>query len=120
MIVSYLVKLHFPLITVNEGWLRGCCVLMLLCLARGLVSSAVSSRIAAHPRMVCSTAQEVAAAAAATIADYGAVAAGYAEGNMNHDVSQNVAALLEPLSDRPAPLDSMRGMIRASIRLHYA
>ena len=52
-----------------------------------------------------SSASEVAAAAAATIADYQAVAAGYAQGNMNHDVTQNMEALLAPLADRPAPLD---------------
>lgn len=40
-----------------------------------------------------------------TLADYGAVAEGYAAGNANHDVSQNINALLDALSDRPAPLD---------------
>ena len=40
-----------------------------------------------------------------TIADYDAVADAYAEGNMSHDVSQNLNALLEQLSDRPTPLD---------------
>ncbi|CAK0826527.1 unnamed protein product, partial [Prorocentrum cordatum] len=32
-----------------------------------------------------------------TLADYGAVAEGYAAGNANHDVSQNVNALLRAL-----------------------
>jgi len=40
-----------------------------------------------------------------TIADYGAVAAGYVAGNASHDVSQNIDALLRALADRPAPLD---------------
>eukprot|EP00418_Pyrodinium_bahamense_P024170 CAMPEP_0179142414 /NCGR_PEP_ID=MMETSP0796-20121207/68394_1 /TAXON_ID=73915 /ORGANISM="Pyrodinium bahamense, Strain pbaha01" /LENGTH=191 /DNA_ID=CAMNT_0020842277 /DNA_START=64 /DNA_END=635 /DNA_ORIENTATION=+ len=40
-----------------------------------------------------------------TLADYEAVAEGYAAGNANHDVSQNVDALLRALAGRPAPLD---------------
>uniref|UniRef100_A0A7S2HI05 Methyltransferase domain-containing protein n=1 Tax=Octactis speculum TaxID=3111310 RepID=A0A7S2HI05_9STRA len=40
---------------------------------------------------------EVTAATTATLLDYGAVAKGYAAGNMNHDVSQNIEALLKPL-----------------------
>ena len=51
------------------------------------------------------SASAVSAAAAATIADYQAVARGYAEGNMLHDVSQNIHNLLAPLADRRAPLD---------------
>ena len=40
-----------------------------------------------------------------TLADYGAVAEAYAQGNLDHDVSQNIEAMLKPLADRPAPLD---------------
>ena len=54
---------------------------------------------------MCSTADEIADASAATIDDYAAVAQSYADGNMSHDVSQNVQALLTPLADRAAPLD---------------
>jgi len=54
---------------------------------------------------IATTPEEVATAAAATIADYGAVAEGYAAGNMDHDVSQNMEALLGALADREAPLD---------------
>ena len=43
----------------------------------------------------------------ATLADYAAVAEGYAAGNMNHDVSQNLQAMLAPLlrahADRAPP-----------------
>ena len=39
-----------------------------------------------------------------TIADYDAIAEGFASGNMNHDVSQNIQALLKAI-DKPAPLD---------------
>ena len=45
------------------------------------------------------------AASEATIADYAAVADAYAQGNLDHDVSQNVEALLKPLKGRPEPLD---------------
>ena len=41
---------------------------------------------------------EVLEATRATIADYSAVAEGYAAGNMEHDVSQNIAAMLRPLA----------------------
>eukprot|EP00928_Gymnodinium_smaydae_P073150 TRINITY_DN56392_c0_g1_i1.p1 TRINITY_DN56392_c0_g1~~TRINITY_DN56392_c0_g1_i1.p1 ORF type:complete len:245 (-),score=55.18 TRINITY_DN56392_c0_g1_i1:31-702(-) len=42
----------------------------------------------------------------ATIADYDAVAEGFDRGNRNHDVSQNIDALLTPLlKTRSAPLD---------------
>jgi len=44
---------------------------------------------------------EIQAAAAATIADYAAVAEGYAAGNMNHDVTQNIEAMLSPLRTSP-------------------
>merc|ERR1711953_413976 len=40
-----------------------------------------------------------------TIADYGAVAEGYAAGNANHDVSQNIDALMRALAGRAPPLD---------------
>ena len=46
----------------------------------------------------------VAAAAQATIADYASVASEYAAGNLNHDVSQNIAAMLGPLP-KDEPLD---------------
>lgn len=59
-----------------------------------------------RPHMsIARTPEQIAAAATATIADYGAVATAYAEGNMEHDVSQNMEALLAPLADRSAPLD---------------
>ena len=45
------------------------------------------------------------AASEATIADYAARAEAYALGSLDHDVSQNIDALLRPLKDRPAPLD---------------
>lgn len=50
---------------------------------------------------------DVRAACSATLEDYAAVADEYAAGNMNHDVSQNVEALLRPLSELVAdrPLD---------------
>jgi SAM-dependent methyltransferase len=47
----------------------------------------------------------VRAACRATIEDYAAVADGYAAGNMSHDVSQNIDALLRPLSEIDRPLD---------------
>lgn len=51
------------------------------------------------------TGWDIAEACRATLLDYAAVADGYAQGNMNHDVSQNIDAMLRPLVDRPAPLD---------------
>lgn len=48
---------------------------------------------------------ELLRASAETIADYAAVAEGYAAGNADHDVSQNINALLRAFSGRPAPLD---------------
>ena len=47
--------------------------------------------------IIAHTKVEVEEAARATLADYGAVAAGYAAGNMEHDVQQNIDALLDPL-----------------------
>ncbi|CAE8622429.1 unnamed protein product [Polarella glacialis] len=59
--------------------------------------------------MVAQSASEIREATRATLLDYGVVAEGYAAGNMNHDVSQNIAALMAPLlagtADRKAPLD---------------
>ena len=52
--------------------------------------------------MAAATPAEVRAACEATVADYAQVATGYAQGNMDHDVSQNISAFLR---DRPAPLD---------------
>ena len=54
---------------------------------------------------IARTTAEVRQATAATLADYGAVAEAYAQGNLDHDVSQNIEAMLKPLADRPAPLD---------------
>ena len=56
---------------------------------------------------IAKTRDDVRSAAAATIMDYAAVAKGYAEGNVNHDVSQNIDAMLEPLRASPlrTPLD---------------
>ena len=54
---------------------------------------------------IAQTPEEVAVAAAATIEDYAAVAKSYAAGNMNHDVSQNLNAMLAPFRDRASPLD---------------
>jgi SAM-dependent methyltransferase len=54
--------------------------------------------------MIASSPAQVQEACRATLDDYAAVAAGYAQGNINHDVSQNIEALLRPLSGR-APLD---------------
>lgn len=50
---------------------------------------------------IASTAEEVRQAAESTIADYAAVAEGYAKGNMDHDVSQNIEAMLVPLRTSP-------------------
>lgn len=47
--------------------------------------------------------EELRRASAETIADYASVAEGYAAGNLNHDVSQNMNSLLAALSDRNAP-----------------
>ena len=45
-------------------------------------------------------------ASRATLADYAAVAEEYAAGNLDHDVSQNINALLTPLlAEKEAPLD---------------
>jgi len=48
--------------------------------------------------MAASTDAHVRQACQATIEDYAAVAEGYAKGNMAHDVSQNIEALLQPLA----------------------
>ena len=40
------------------------------------------------------------AASEATIADYAARAGAYAQGSLDHDVSQNIDALLRPLKDQ--------------------
>ena len=65
------------------------------------------ARMAAADFSIAQTTEEVAAAAEATLADYAAVAEGYAAGNMNHDVSQNLQAMLAPLlrahADRAPP-----------------
>lgn len=56
-------------------------------------------------KMAARTESEVRQACSATLADYAAVAEGYALGNLDHDVSQNIAALLRPLpTDRPLDL----------------
>ena len=55
-------------------------------------------------------------AAAATIKDYASVAAGYAAGNINHDVSQNIEALLTPLATRAKPLDILDVAARLTSR----
>ena len=55
--------------------------------------------------MAARTRDEQLTASKATIADYAAVADAYAEGNMDHDVSQNIDALLRPLQERGSPLD---------------
>ena len=51
------------------------------------------------------SANELLAASVDTVADYGAVATEYAAGNANHDVTQNVDALLSRLADRGSSLD---------------
>ena len=45
--------------------------------------------------------EEDVAKGAATIADYEAIADGFHQGNLNHDVSQNLEALLQALGGRP-------------------
>ena len=50
---------------------------------------------------IANTPEEVRLAAESTIADYAAVADGYARGNMDHDVSQNIEAMLNPLLTSP-------------------
>ena len=72
---------------------------------RGISSSRSSLVRSCRAIMIATSADEAAAAAAATIADYEAVAPDYAKGNMNHDVTQNIEALLTPLASRPQPLD---------------
>jgi SAM-dependent methyltransferase len=56
-------------------------------------------------RFIASSPALVQEACRATLDDYAAVATGYAQGNMDHDVSQNMEALLRPLAGREAPLD---------------
>ena len=56
-------------------------------------------------RAPASTADAVRDACRATLEDYASVAEGYARGNLNHDVSQNIDALLRPLAGLQAPLD---------------
>ena len=51
---------------------------------------------------VAKTPEEIRVACTATIADYAAVAEGYAAGNLDHDISQNRKAVLR---GRPGPLD---------------
>ena len=68
----------------------------------------ISSMAEAARFDIARTSKEVEVAAAATIADYASVAEGYAAGNMNHDVSQNIQAMLDPLRSSPirhAPFD---------------
>lgn len=80
---------------------------MRLGLSRGL-GALLSCTVARTRTQLMSSAMstsEVLEATKATLADYGAVAQGYAAGNMDHDVSQNINALLTPLAERPAPLD---------------
>lgn len=48
-------------------------------------------------------------AAEATIADYAAVAEGYANGNLEHDVSQNIRSLLGPLESSATNSDTGGG-----------
>ena len=56
-------------------------------------------------RPISMASADLRAASEATIADYAAVADAYAQGNLDHDVSQNIEALLKPLKGRPEPLD---------------
>jgi len=65
-------------------------------------------RLVPHTRMasttqtsvgIAITPEEVRLAADSTIADYAAVAQGYAAGNMDHDVSPNIEAMLNPLKE---------------------
>lgn len=61
---------------------------------------ATSSRILLVGAMTTPlTPDQVRQATMATLADYGAVAEGYAAGNMNHDVSQNIQSMLRPLDE---------------------
>ena len=61
---------------------------------------------------------EVAEATAATMADYEAVAEGYAAGNMNHDVSQNINAMLAPIKRKP-PCD-LQDSMHVECRIFWA
>lgn len=74
---------------------------------RARATNALNSAGPPRPRrahMAALSDAEVAEACQATLADYAAVAEGYALGNLDHDVSQNMEALLRPLP-RGTPLD---------------
>lgn len=68
--------------------------LLALTLSRRVASSCTMSAQAC-------TSEEIRLAAESTIADYAAVAQGYAQGNMHHDVSQNMEAMFAPLRNSP-------------------
>mmetsp|Transcript_22650 Transcript_22650/g.34353 ORF Transcript_22650/g.34353 Transcript_22650/m.34353 type:complete len:235 (-) Transcript_22650:159-863(-) len=56
--------------------------------------------------MTANTEEQIRQATTKTLADYGAVAEQYARGNMDHDVSQNIHAMLEPLqTSKEGPFD---------------
>ena len=67
---------------------------------------------------IARTDAEVAEAAAATIADYAAVADGYAAGNMNHDVSQNINAMLAPIKREPP--SALQDYLHVECRIFWA
>ena len=66
---------------------------------------ALSTAAVVRSRPISMATAGLRAASEATIADYAARAEAYALGSLDHDVSQNIDALLRPLKDRAAPLD---------------
>ena len=69
-----------------------------------LLTLTIARRVSQHActmSTIARTNEEIRLAAESTIADYAAVAQGYAQGNMAHDVSQNIEAMLEPLRSSP-------------------
>jgi len=90
----------------------GLAAAVLLRAAQALVARPATLRPSSPARRATLRARRAMAAldatkSAATIADYDAVAAAFDAGNMNHDVSQNIDALLEPLKhvERPVVVD---------------
>ena len=64
-------------------------------------STCLISMVDSFSFAIAKTSEEVRSAAATTIMDYALVAKGYAKGNMNHDVLQNIDAMLKPLHASP-------------------
>ena len=75
-------------------------------LAAAIVSATAHRPLpATRHRSISMATDDLRAASEATIADYAARAEAYALGSLDHDVSQNIDALLKPLKDVQGPLD---------------